>query len=358
MGFLPIIYHPLTLASTLLLSISILVIYSSSTTLAFQQISFAIFGFLMFFLVSRFDYRLLKNISTAAYLIIIILLVVVLFLGIETRGSVRWISLGFLNIQPSELAKPALILILASLWTKNLPTWKNIGLSFLISIPVIFLVFEQPDLGSALTIFAIWMGMLIPAQVSLKKILLITLILALLTPIAWFSLENYQKQRIFSFLSPYEDPLGIGYNIIQSTISVGSGQLMGRGLGHGTQSRLQFLPESRTDFIYAFIAEELGFLGAMIIMLLHFFLIFFCLRIAEKSHDKFGNLIIFGVVSMLFFQSFVNIGMNAGILPITGITLPLVSYGGSSLIATMICLGFIVSIDKLRKRIDIQLQEG
>ncbi len=358
MGLLSFAYNPLTLGSALLLSISILVIFSSSSSLAFQQATFALLGFAIFFLVSRFDYRLFKNLSFYIYLVVIVLLVVVMFLGIETRGSIRWISLGFLNIQPSEFAKPALILMLASFWERNLPSWKNIGKSILISLPVIFLVFEQPDLGSALTLFAIWMGMLIPAKISFKKVLLLFLTLIMLTPLVWFNLENYQKERIFSFISPYEDPLGIGYNIIQSTIAVGSGQLTGRGLGQGTQSRLQFLPESRTDFIYAFIAEELGFLGSMIIVSLFFFIIAYCLRIAEKARDKFGYLIIFGVISMLFFQSFVNIGMNIGILPITGITLPLVSYGGSSLLATLISLGFVLSIGHLRKRIDIPASSG
>ncbi len=238
MGLLSFAYNPLTLGSALLLSISILVIFSSSSSLAFQQATFALLGFAIFFLVSRFDYRLFKNLSFYIYLVVIVLLVVVMFLGIETMGSIRWISLGFLNIQPSEFAKPALILMLASFWERNLPSWKNIGKSILISLPVIFLVFEYPDLRSALKIFASRLGMLIPAKISFKKVLLLFLTLIMLTPLVWFNLENYQKERIFSFISPYEDPLGIGYNIIQSTIAVGSGQLTGRRLGQGTQSRL------------------------------------------------------------------------------------------------------------------------
>ncbi|MBI2600921.1 rod shape-determining protein RodA [Candidatus Daviesbacteria bacterium] len=352
MGFLSLLYNPLTLGSALLLSISILIIYSSSVNLAFQQASFVFFGFIIYFLVSKLDYRILKNFSIYAYIFTILLLLIVLALGIETRGSVRWIPLGFFNIQPSELAKPVLILMLANFWSKSLPSWRNIGISLLIALPVVFLVFEQPDLGSALTIFAIWVGMLIPVKISFKKLLVLLVILILMAPVGWFSLEDYQKQRIFSFLSPYEDPLGIGYNIIQSTIAVGSGQFLGRGLGHGTQSRLQFLPESRTDFIFAFIAEELGFMGAMIIIGLHVFLIYYLFKIADQARDKFGYLIIFGIVSMLFFQSFVNVGMNIGILPITGITLPLVSYGGSSLLATLLSLGLVLSIARYRKKID------
>ncbi|MDO8638804.1 MAG: FtsW/RodA/SpoVE family cell cycle protein, partial [Candidatus Daviesbacteria bacterium] len=185
-----------------------------------------------------------------------------------------------------------------------------------------------------------------------KKILILGLIVLFIIPSSWFFLHDYQKQRITSFLSPNADPLGRGYNLIQSTIAVGSGELFGRGLGRGTQSRLQFLPEFRTDFIFASIAEELGFLGSVIILSLYLFLFISCIRIATLTKDIFNYLVIFGGLSMMVFQFFVNSGMNLGLLPITGITLPLISYGGSSLIATMIILGMISSTDKSRPRID------
>lgn len=341
---------PITIASILLLSVGILVIYSSSKELAFQQGIVAIVGILIFLFISQFDYRSIKNLIIPFYIIIIILLVVVQLLGIETRGVLRWIPLGPINIQPSEFAKPALILLLAQFWTNNYPTWRNILKSLLWTIPIVLLIFKQPDLGSTLTILAIWCLVLFGSGASVKKIFVIALLLFFVFPINWFSLQDYQKQRITGFLDPSSDPLGKGYNLIQSQIAVGSGQLMGRGLGRGTQSRLQFLPEFRTDFIFAAIAEELGFIGSFMIISIYFFLLVYSLKVAGGAFDRFGFLIIFGVIAMLLFQTFVNIGMNIGLVPITGITLPLISYGGSSLLATFFCLGLVASVAKLRKR--------
>jgi len=343
-----LIILPIILSSLLLCCIGILVIYSSSKELAIQQLIFTLVGLGIFFLISQVEVKALKGLITPLYLIIILLLLLVFFLGIETRGSVRWIPLGIFNIQPSEFAKPTLVLVLAYFWSKHLPTWKNIFKSLFWVLPVVLLIFKQPDLGSTLTIWAIWLGMLFAARISLKKILILGLILVLTGPITWAFLHDYQKQRITSFLSPESDPLGRGYNLIQSTIAVGSGEIFGRGLGRGTQSRLQFLPEFRTDFIFASISEEMGFLGSLIILSLYFFLIFYCLQIAQKQKEMFNVLIILGVLSQLLFQLFVNVGMNIGLLPITGITLPLISYGGSSLIATLFSLGMIASMKTRR----------
>ncbi len=165
-------------------------------------------------------------------------------------------------------------------------------------------------------------------------------------PVLWFFLQDYQRRRVISFINPNVDPQGIGFHVIQSMIAVGSGEFFGRGIGSGTQSRLQFLPEFRTDFIFAFIAEELGFMGTCIILVLYSSLFYFLMRILSKSKDRFGELITVGVLSMLFFQIFVNIAMNVGLLPITGITLPLLSYGGSSIITILISLGLVASVAK------------
>lgn len=353
MDILSKINWPITIAALLLLSFGILVIYSSSPELALQQTIFSSIGLILYFLMSLSDYRSLRGLIFPNYVFIIVLLVVVLILGIETRGSVRWLPLGFFNIQPSELAKPVLILFLALFWEKRLPNWQNIAKSLLWTLPCILLIFKQPDLGSSLTVLAIWVGVLFAAKISYRKVLLILVITLVLSPIFWLSLHEYQRQRISSFLSPQNDPLGLGYNLIQSTIAVGSGQLTGRGLGQGTQSRLQFLPEFRTDFIFASIGEEMGFVGSLIIIFLYVYIISYSLKIAQQSSDNFGVFIVFGAVSMILFQSFVNIGMNVGLLPITGITLPLISYGGSSLIATLISLGLVGSVARFRKRIDI-----
>jgi rod shape determining protein RodA len=168
----------------------------------------------------------------------------------------------------------------------------------------------------------------------------------MILPTSWFFLHDYQRERLISFASPQSDPQGIGFHVIQSTIAVGSGGIFGRGLGRGTQSRLQFLPEFRTDFIFAFIAEELGFLGSSIILTLYGLIIFFIFKILTESRNRYGELVCTGVLSMMFIQIFINVGMNIGLLPITGITLPLLSYGGSSLISTLFCLGLVASVSK------------
>ncbi len=333
----------------LLVSLGVVVIYTSSPVLAVQQAIFALVGVLIYFFLDRFDYRAIKGLIKPLYFLMLIFLVIVFILGIETRGSVRWISLGLFNFQPSEFAKIALILILADFWTKNLPSWKNILISCLWLFVPWILVFRQPDLGTALTLFFIWFSMLLASNISFLKIALLTLLGGILTPLGWLVLHDYQKHRILSFFSPNLDPLGIGYNVIQSTIAVGSGQMLGRGLGRGTQSRLQFLPEFRTDFVFAFIAEELGFLGSLIVLFLYSFIFYFCFKILTTVTDRFGELIVVGVMAMIFFQVFVNIGMNTGILPITGITLPFLSYGGSSILTTLIGIGLIASVKRYGK---------
>lgn len=344
----------LIVSSVLLISIGILVIYSSSPELALQQFLFTISGLIIFSFVSQLDLYSLKKLINPLYFFTILLLVGVLILGIETRGSIRWIPIGFFNIQPSEFAKPVSILLLALFWTNNVPSWINIFKSLAWISPFLFLIFKQPDLGSSLTLVAIWIGMLFASRVSIKKVIILVLIAFLVIPTSWLFLHEYQRQRVIGFLQPSSDPLGRGYNLIQSTIAVGSGEFLGRGLGRGTQSRLQFLPEFRTDFIFASIAEEMGFLGSLIILSLYLYLLVFCLRVANKADDGFDFMLALGVFSMLLFQIFVNIGMNMGLLPITGITLPLISYGGSSLIVTFICLGMVASVAKSRKRIDTE----
>lgn len=338
-------------AIALLLTLSISVIYTSNPGLAIQQAIFAMLGLTLYFFVSKIDFRIFHTLVKPLYIIVLIFLIIVIILGIETRGSVRWISLGFFNLQPSELAKIAVILALSSFWYKRETTWKNVLLSLLILAPIGGLIFIQPDLGTALTVGFIWLMILIGANVSYFKLLALAGLSAAIMPIAWILLKDYQKNRISSFLSPQHDPLGIGYNVIQSTIAVGSGGLFGRGLGRGTQSRLQFLPEFQTDFIFAFIAEELGFLGSAIVLILYSVIFYSLFRIISSSDNRFTNLIIIGVIAMLLFQIVVNIGMNIGVMPVTGITLPLLSYGGSSILTTLIAFGIANSI---RKKVSIR----
>lgn len=330
----------------LLLSLGTAVIFTSSFSLALQQLIFGVVGFGAYFLLRQFDYRSISPFIKPAYFVILALLIFTLILGIEARGSVRWITIGPFNFQPSEFAKPILILMLANFWSNNLPSWRNIAKSVIILLPFLLLVFIQPDLGTALTIGFIWISLLFASNISFLKILMMGLVGLMSAPPVWFLLHDYQRQRLLTFLSPGADPQGTGFHVIQSMIAVGSGEVWGRGLGRGTQSRLQFLPEFRTDFIFAFIAEELGFLGSLVVLGLYSLLFFFLFRILSNVGDRFGELIVVGVVGMLFFQIVVNIGMNIGVLPVTGITLPLLSYGGSSVVSTLICLGFVASVNR------------
>lgn len=346
-SFIPDLF--ITIPTILLISLGILVIYSSEPKLAIQQLAIALIGLILFWFFSLIDLKFYKDYLKYFYYFILVLLVIVFFLGFETRGSLRWIPLGLFNLQPSEFVKPILILILAKFWSENNPSWINIAKSALIVSPAAILIFKQPDLGTTLTIIMIWLFMLIGSNISVIKLLLMSLSGLVLIPVGWVFLKDYQKYRITSFLSPEKDPLGVGYNAIQSTIAVGSGEIFGRGLGRGTQSRLQFLPEFRTDFIFASIGEEFGFIGSVILLMLYSTIISRSLQIMHFASSRFNYLVVLGVLGMLFFQIIVNIGMNIGLLPITGITLPLLSYGGSSMLTTLICLGFIASVARFGK---------
>lgn len=336
----------------LILALGITVIFTSSQSLAIQQLAFSLLGLGGFLFIRWFDYRALSGYIKTSYWVTVVLLAVTWFIGFESRGSTRWLNLGLINFQPSEFAKPVLILALAWFWSKNQASWMSILKSGLVALPFFLLIFIQPDLGTSITIFAIWAGMLAASNISVKKILILFLAGVLILPASWFLMHDYQRERIISFASPQNDPQGIGFHAIQSTIAVGSGGLTGRGLGRGTQSRLQFLPEFRTDFIFAFIAEELGFVGSTIVLALYSAIIFSIFRIMTLSINRFGELICIGVISMMGIQIFINIGMNIGILPITGITLPLLSYGGSSVVSILLCLGLVASVAKysLKKR--------
>ncbi len=334
----------------LILALGITVIFSSNEPLAIQQLIFASIGITGYFFIRWFDYRALSGYIKILYIVSIVLLFLTWFIGFETRGSMRWISLGPINIQTSEFAKPIMILTLAWFWSRHEASWRSIFKSGLYALPVFVLIFIQPDLGTSLTILAIWGGILLASNISYKKLLVFLVAAILIIPSTWFVMQPYQRERLISFASPQSDPQGIGFHAIQSTIAVGSGGIYGRGLGRGTQSRLQFLPEFRTDFIFAFIAEELGFIGSSIVLMLYAIILFFIFRIMSLSRNRFGELICVGVLSMIGLQIFINIGMNVGILPITGITLPLLSYGGSSLISVLFCLGLVASVAKYTSR--------
>lgn len=339
------------LITVILLFLGLVTIRSIVPSLVIHQIIWAILGLGLFFIFSQIDYRNYQRFSWFFYFGSIAFLLMTFLFGTITRGALRWIQIGSLRIQPSELVKPFLILFFASFLSENEKnTSKKIFQSGILLGLLAFLVFLQPDLGSSLVIIFIWLGMVLARGIRRKWLIFGGGFLAFFLPLAWWLLKDYQKQRVYAFLDPSGDPLGSGFNLIQSIIAIGSGQIFGRGLGRGTQSHLKFLPERHTDFIFASLAEELGFLGAMILISLFFFLLLRVLNLAKNSSDNLAYLICIGVFSLLFIQIFVNIGMNLGLLPITGITLPLISYGGSSLISTMIALGIIENIARAKRK--------
>ena len=289
------------------------------------------------FLIAKIDVRAFSLWGNTFFIIAVVLLIVTFIIGEQTRGSTRWITIWGFNLQSSEIAKPLLILFLAG----NIRKWRS-----LIYVLPLFLVFKQPDLGSTLVLVAI--GVIFIINSGFPKKILILLFLFCLTsiPLGWNFLQEYQRERIIIFLNPTHDPLGSGYNALQSMIAVGNGGLTGLGLGRGTQSHLRFLPEQHTDFIFASFAEELGFAGVICLLAVYFILLREILKIANNCEDDFSKMVVLGVYTLFFAQITINIGMNIGLLPITGITLPLISYGGSSLLTMLMGLGLVLSIDR------------
>ncbi len=309
-------------------------------------------------LMSQIDYRTYIPLAKFLYILSIVLLIATFVFGEPTRGSTRWINVGSFTIQPSEFIKPLMIVALSSIaHTLELRRLTHSLIYFLLLLLPVTLIFLQPDLGSAIILTVIGVAIAFFAGTQYRVFISTIAIFLVSFPLIVNLLKPYQKDRIEVFLNPFSDPLGSGYSVIQSMIAVGSGKLFGRGLGHGTQSQLQFLPERHSDFIFASIAEELGFMGVMMVLASYIVLLNYLLKIAKDSQDTIGSLIVIGVFSMLLFQVVINIGMNLGLLPVTGITLPLISSGGSSLLTTLISLGLVQSISRRKKRIEtIEIQ--
>ncbi len=304
-------------------------------------------GFLLYFIISSVNYYYLQYFALPLYIISLLILILVLFIGGSTRGSSRWIDLGPINFQPSSLGMITSVLLMAT-FLNTIKTKINQILYFIINlglfaIPAI-LIFIEPDLGSAMVLVLIWFVSLHITPIKLKYIFILYLVGILSIPIAWSQLHDYQKERIYTFINPSHDPTGAGYNVIQSIIAVGSGEVSGRGWGEGTQSHLQYLPEQHTDFVFATFAEEQGFIGVIILILLYLILIFRMVQILWKCNDYYTQLIVVGIITWFLSHVVINIGMNIGLLPITGIPLPLMSYGGSAIVTTLVSLGIIQSI--------------
>lgn len=318
----------------------------------FRQILYALAGFGMLFVLSQLDYRIFAGLSWVFYLSMLALLGIVFAIGRLTLGAQRWIPLGPFQLQPSEVGKLLLVIVLAKFLADNSPRaarnqldkWRTLAFSFGIVIIPTAMTYLQPDLGTSLIFIFVWGAMVLAAGLSWKQLLIIGGLLVVLLPIVWLTMQDYQRARLTTFFNPAADPLGAGYNVTQARIAIGSGELLGRGIGAGTQSQLQFLRIRHTDFIFSVIGEELGFFGGVFFFALYTFVLLRMLRAAQVSRSVFGRLTAVGFAAALFFQAFVNLGMNVGIMPVTGIPLPFVSSGGSSLVTYLMMIGIIQSI--------------
>ena len=333
---------PLALSTILLLILGLTILSSVSPELLPIQITAAIIGIISFFIISNIDYRFWIQINKPLYIFCLILLILPFIFGTAAGGSTSWLQFGQISLQPSEIVRPFILIIMAGIIShKNRSGAFSLFKSILILIPPLILIFKQPDLGLTITILVGWVGIIITKGLSLKQIIVSILIVSIITPLSWQFLQEYQKDRILTFIYPDKDPLNTGYQVLQSQIAVGSGQIWGRGLGRGTQSHLRFLPERHNDFIFASLAEELGLLGSLLVLTLYFIILSRFVRALTLTQNNLGKLVIGGLLATTLFQIFVNIGMNLGLLPITGVTLPLLSYGGSSIISTFIILGLV-----------------
>lgn len=343
--FDPLILVPVAGLSTM--SLSILV--STTPRLFWYQAIFFLVGLVLYILFSAVDARIWARYVWILYALSVLALLTSYF-GPSVRGASRWIEFGNIRIQPSELIKPFMTLVLA--WVMTRKPYFTYGAFFLAAalfLPVAFLIFHQPDLGNVLVFVGVLIAMVLMGGMSWRVVASVACIAVVLMPVFWTVLRPYQRQRIMTFINPHVDPIGTGYNALQAMIALGSGQLYGQGLGRGTQSHLLFLPEYHTDFVFASLGEELGFIGSSLVLGFYMLLLGRILWIACDSQDAFIRLFTIGIFAQLFIQVFINIGMNIGVVPITGITLPLVSYGGSSILSIMIGLGLVVSLRHPRR---------
>jgi rod shape determining protein RodA len=312
-----------------------------------RQLSWVGVGLVGLLVVVSIDYRNLVRFAPVLYVVGVGLLLTVFVLGRTVSGARRWIHLGPFTVQPSEVFKLIFIITLAWALTsgrgERLTRGALIGTSVLLGIPFL-LVVRQPDLGTALVLVPVLAAILVGLGLRLKVLGGLALGAVAVMPLAWFVLKPYQRDRLLVYLDPFRDPLGTAYNVIQAKIAIGSGQLLGKGIGGATQSRLAFLPERHTDFIFAVFAEMWGFLGCLVLIVAYAFLVLRGFEIAAGTRETRGRILALGVTSVFAVQILVNIGMVTGLLPIVGIPLPLMSYGGSSMVVSLTALGLLISI--------------
>ncbi len=318
---------------------------------AVQKAVLSVVGLALAFAMAHIDYRALLGVAGPVYLLGIAALILVLLVGDFALGARRWFEIGPIVVQPSEFMKLSAIVALARFLAdrpNSTRSLRTVVLSLGIMVIPAGLIFLQPDLGTALIFGAIWMAMAFVAGARWWHLLLPVLVGLAAFPFAWFFAQDYMRQRFVTFLDPSSDPLGAGYNVLQARISIGSGGWFGHGLGQGSQSQLEFLRVRDTDFIFAMLGEQLGLAGTLGLLGFFTLLIVQSLVIGLRARDMFGRLLAIGIAAMLFTQAFVNIGMNVGLMPVTGITLPLVSLGKNSLLVTLVAIGVLLSIHSHR----------
>ena len=340
--------------------LGILTIYSATYSitegqaggLAAKQFYWLVIGLAAMLAALSIDYHHLDRLAYPFYGLVLFLLLLVLFIGSVGGGSQRWLNLGFFILQPSEPAKLAVVLALAKYLQYDEPPdgyrLRDLWLPFLLVAPLILLTLVQPDLGTAIILSLIFMSIMLMGGLRLRSFLYLAAAGVVFMPIAWHFLKSYQQKRILIFLNPDLDPLGAGYHVIQSKIAVGSGRFFGKGYLKGTQNQLDFLPAQHTDFVFSVFAEEWGLAGCVLLLALYFAFIVVSLRVVARAKDRFGALLVFGILAMFFWQVLINASMVTGLLPVVGIPLPLLSYGGSSMVSMMVGAGFLINVSMRR----------
>jgi rod shape determining protein RodA len=342
----------------LILSVGLVNLYSAGfaftqdTSLCLKQCRWVILGLICMVFAFSVDYRAIIRHTYFIYGIAIFLLLVVLFYGYVTHGSRRWILFMGFSFQPSELMKLVIILTLAKYFDENKLNrpllLKDLLFPALLTLIPFLLIIQQPDLGTALIVLIIFLSMVLFIGVNWKSLSIACMTGLALLPLAWFLLRDYQRERIITLFAPEKDPLGSGYHIIQSMIAIGSGGWWGKGFLKGTQTHLRFLPEQQTDFVFSVFAEEWGFIGILFLMALFFSFIVWGLKISLNSKDYLGTLLAFGITMLIAWSVLINVGMVLGLLPVVGIPLPFMSYGGSSMVVLLIAVGLLLNISTRR----------
>ena len=341
--------------------VGVLNLYSASSIRLEEGTTFASFyqrqmlwggiGLIMMLCVMAFDYRKFKNLAWFLYITVLVLLALVPIMGKTVYGAQRWLSLGFMNLQPSELAKLSVLILGAYVLSKYSETlgWRNFIAILLIAIIPCAFIITQPDLGTSINIILVLGGMILFYGIKGYVLKVCFAITPLLIAFMWFvGMKDYQRQRVLTFLNPGDDPRGDGYHIMQSQITIGSGQMWGKGFFEGTQSQLRFLPEKHSDFAMAVFAEEWGFVGCVALICLYCLFLLSIRRTVVKAKDRFGSLLCVGVFFYFFWQIVINMGMVLGLMPVVGIPLPFMSYGGSSMLVNCFLLGIVLNVSMRR----------